>query len=87
MIFNIDKSRDSNLGTKLEKTPTPQGLELTANPQVTPVVTQGCRAVGWVGEYIDCCIIRRLYEHLDMDRLVQLYKALVRPHLEYGHVI
>ena len=39
MIFNIDKSRDSNLGTKLEKTPTPQGLEQTANPQVNPVVT------------------------------------------------
>ena len=31
MIFNIDKSRDSSLGTKLEKTPTPQGLEQTAN--------------------------------------------------------
>ena len=32
-------------------------------------------------------LIRRSYEHLDRDSLVQLYKALVRPHLEYGHVI
>ena len=32
-------------------------------------------------------LIRRSYEHLDGDSLVQLYKALVRPHLEYGHVI
>ena len=39
MIFNIDKSRDSSLGTKHEKTPTPQGLQQTANPQVNPVVT------------------------------------------------
>ena len=41
MIFNIglDKSRDSSLETKLEKNPTPQGLEQTANPQVNPVVT------------------------------------------------
>ena len=32
-------------------------------------------------------LIKRSYEHLDGDSLVQLYKALVRPHLEYGHVI
>ena len=32
-------------------------------------------------------LIRRSYEHLDADSLVQLYKALVRPHLEYGHII
>ena len=35
-------------------------------------------------------LIRRSYEHLDGDSLVQLYKALawlVRPLLEYGHVI
>ena len=58
MIFNICKSRDSNLGTKLEETPTPQGLEQTANPQVNPVVTPRLPrgALGWVGEYIDCCI-------------------------------
>ena len=32
-------------------------------------------------------LIRRSYKHIDGDSLVQLYKALVRPHLEYGHVI
>ena len=32
-------------------------------------------------------LIRRSYEHLYGDSLVQLCKALVRPHLEYGHVI
>ena len=36
MIFNINKCRDSNLGTKLEKTPTPQGLEQPANPPGKP---------------------------------------------------
>ena len=60
MIFNIDKSHDSNLGTKLEKTPTPQGLEQTAKPQVTPVVTPRLPRGGWVGEYIDCCIKARI---------------------------
>ena len=39
MIFKISKYRDSNLGTKLEETPTPQGLEQTADPQVNPVLT------------------------------------------------
>ena len=32
-------------------------------------------------------LIRRSYEHLDGDSLVQLHKAFVRPYLEYGHVI
>ena len=32
-------------------------------------------------------LIRRPYEHLDGDSLVQLYKAFVRPHLEYRYVI
>ena len=32
-------------------------------------------------------LIERSYEHLDGDSLVQLYIALLRPHLEYGHVI
>ena len=58
MIFNIDKSRDSNLGTILETTPTPQGLERTANPQVNPVVTPRLsrggvgRGIHWLLHYI-----------------------------------
>ena len=32
-------------------------------------------------------LVRRSYEHLHEDSLVQLYNALVRPHLEYEHVI
>ena len=67
MIFNIDKSRDSNLGRKLKKTPTPQGLEQTANPQVAPVVTPRLSRGGWVGEYIDCCIILTKHEILTQN--------------------
>ena len=29
-------------------------------------------------------IIRRSFRHLDSDIFSKLYKALVRPHLEYG---
>ena len=32
-------------------------------------------------------LIRRSFCHLDEDIFVYLYKALVRPHLEYAHVV
>ena len=32
-------------------------------------------------------LIRRSFCHLDEDIFVHLYKALVRPHLEYAHVV
>ena len=32
-------------------------------------------------------VIKRTFSYLDKDMFLQLYKALVRPHLEYGNVI
>jgi ribonuclease P/MRP protein subunit RPP40 len=33
------------------------------------------------------CLIRRTFGHLDEENVLMLYKALVRPHLEYGNAI
>ena len=52
--------------------------KLRLSDHVDATVNKANRLVG---------LIRRSYEHLDGDSLVQLYKALVRPNLEYGHVI
>ena len=52
--------------------------KLRLSDHVDAAVNKANRLVGF---------IRRSYEHLDWHSLVQLYKALVRPHLEYGHVI
>ena len=52
--------------------------KLRLSDHVDAAVNKANRLVG---------LIRRSYEYLDKDSLVQLYKALVRPHLEYGHVI
>ena len=49
--------------------------KLRLSDHVDAAVNKANRLVG---------LIRRSYEHLDGDSLVQLYKALVRPHLEYG---
>ena len=32
-------------------------------------------------------LIRRSFDYLDKDMFIKLYKALVRPHLEYGNTI
>ena len=69
---------------KLEKTISEKDLgiyndnKLRLSDHVDAAVNKANRLVG---------LIRRSYEHLDRDSLVQLYKALVRPHFEYGHVI
>ena len=52
--------------------------ELSLSDHVDAAMNKANRLVG---------LIRRSYEYLDRDSLVQLYKALVRLHLEYGHVI
>ena len=30
---------------------------------------------------------KRAFKHLDKDALITIYKALIRPHLEYGNII
>ena len=52
--------------------------KLRLSDHVDAAVNKANRLVG---------LIRRSYEYLDRASLVQLYKALVRPHLKYGHVI
>ena len=32
-------------------------------------------------------MIRRAYTYIDKDTMRLLYKSLIRPHLEYGHVV
>ncbi len=33
------------------------------------------------------CVIRRSFKHMDRDILLNLYKSLVRPHLEYSNAV
>ena len=32
-------------------------------------------------------VIRRIFKHLDHEMFVKLFKALVRPHLEYAQAV
>ena len=32
-------------------------------------------------------LIRRSFDYIDRDMFTQLYKAFVRPHLEYGNIV
>ena len=96
LAFNITKCQLMRLGNNhtdyqykiceiyLEETTSEKDLriyidnKLRLSDHIDAAVNEANRLVG---------LIRRSYEHLDGDSLVQLHKAFVRPHLEYGHVI
>ena len=53
-------------------------IDLSFDVHIQNATKKANRAIG---------LIRRSFDYLDKDMFIKLYKALVRPHLEYGNTI
>ena len=53
-------------------------IDLSFDVHIQNATKKANRAIG---------LIRRAFDYLDKDMFIKLYKALVRPHLEYGNII
>jgi len=101
LYFNVSKCKVMHIGKKnpkhdyimkgqddkdfvISECESEKDLGVTFDPQlkfdvhIQTIVNKANRMVG---------LIRRAFSFLNRDVLVQLYKTLVRPHLEYGNVI